>query len=68
MEFIVTYEKPYNPASSDTISRWIKYEFGKAGINTNVYKAHSCRAASTRKTRDNGVSITESLKILNCSP
>ena len=44
MEFIITYGKPHKPASSDTMS-----EFGKAGINTNVYTAHSCRAASTSK-------------------
>ena len=36
--FIITYSKPYKPASSDTISRWIKNELGIAGINTNVYK------------------------------
>ena len=62
MEFIITYGKPLKPASSDTISRWIKDEFGKAVINMNVYTAHSCRAASTSKTRDNGVSVTEILK------
>ena len=36
MEFIITYGKPHKLASSDSISRWIKNEFGKAGINTNV--------------------------------
>ena len=34
-EFIITYGKPHKPASSDTISRWIKDELGMAGINTN---------------------------------
>ena len=48
-EFIITYVKPYKPASSDTISRLIKGEPGMAGINTNVYKPHSCRSASTSK-------------------
>ena len=33
-----------------------------AGINTNVYKPHSCRSASTSKARDNGVSISGILK------
>ena len=33
-----------------------------AGINTNVYKTHSCRSASTNKARDNRVSITDILK------
>ena len=37
-EFIITYGKPHKPASSDTISRWIKDELGMADINTNVYK------------------------------
>ena len=62
MEFIVIYEKSHKLALSDTISRWIKDEFGKADINTNVYTEHSCRAASTNKARDNDVSVTESLK------
>ena len=61
-EFIITYGKPHKPASSDTISRWIKGGLGMAGINTNVYKPHSCWYASTRKARDNGVSITDILK------
>ena len=61
-EFIITYGKPHKPASSDTISRWIKGGLGMAGINTNVYKPHSCWYASTRKARDNGVSVTDILK------
>ena len=60
--FIITYSKPYKPASSDTISRWIKNELGIAGINTNVYKPQSCRSASASKARVNGVSITDILK------
>ena len=52
MEFVITYGKAHKPSSSGTISRWIKDEFGKAGININVYTAHSCRAASTSKTRE----------------
>ena len=51
-EFIITYGKPHKPASSDTISRWIKDELGIAGINTEVYKPHRRRYASTSKARD----------------
>ena len=58
-EFIITYGKPHKPASWDTMSRWIKDELGKVGINTNVYTTHSCRAASTSKAMDNGVSPTK---------
>ena len=62
MEFIIAYGKPHKAASSVTISQCIKNEFCKAGINANVYTAQSCRAASSSKTKDNGVSITEILK------
>ena len=59
---IITYGKPHKPASSDTISRSIKDEFGKTGMNTNVQTAHNCRATSASKAKGNGVSITEILK------
>ena len=61
-EFIITYGKPHKPASSDTISRWIKDELGMAGTNTDVYKPRRCWSASTSKVKDNGVSITDILK------
>ena len=53
-EFFSTCGKPHQPASSDKISRWIKDELGMAGINTNVYKPHSCWSALTSTARDNG--------------
>ena len=61
-EFIIAYGKPRKAESCDTISRWIRDKLGMAGINTNVYKPHSCRSASTSKARDNGVSITDIFK------
>ena len=61
-EFIITYGKQHKPALSDTISRWIKDEVGMTGINTNVYKPHSSRSASTSKARGNRVSITDIFK------
>ena len=48
--------------SSETISRLIKYELLKAGIDTSVFKAHSCRSASSSKARDAGVSVVKILK------
>ena len=46
-ELFINHQKPYKPVSKATISRWIKVTLNKAGINTNIYKAHSTRAAST---------------------
>ena len=34
-ELITTYGKPRKPASSDTISRWIKDKLGMAGTKMN---------------------------------
>ena len=44
---LVSFEKPYQPVSTDTISRWLKTISAKSGIDTSVFKGHSTRAAST---------------------
>ena len=46
-QLFLSYQKPHNPVSTDTIGRWIKVVMAKAGINTEMYGAHSTRAAST---------------------
>ena len=40
----ITYNKPI---SNETVSHWIKNFMATAGIDTNQYKSHSTRAAST---------------------
>ena len=47
---------------SETIPRWIKDELSKAGIDTPVFKAHSCTSAFSSKARDADVSVSEILK------
>ena len=47
---IITYEKPYKNTSANSFSRWVKEELTNAGIDTNIYKAYNCRAASKDKT------------------
>ena len=61
-DLIISYGKPHKPVSSETISRWIKDELSKAGVDTSVFKAHSCRSASSSKARDAGISVSEILK------
>jgi hypothetical protein len=46
-QLFVSFQKPHKPVSTDTIARWIKTVMSKAGINTEIYGAHSTRAAST---------------------
>ena len=61
-DLIISYGKPHKAVSSETIPRWIKDEFSKAGVNTSVFKVHSCRSASSSKARDAGISVPEILK------
>ena len=42
-----------------SIARWIKDILAMAGININIYKAHSTRSASTSKAESLGLSIEE---------
>ena len=56
-ELLISYVKPYKPVSTDTIARWIKSVLQRAGVDTNVYSAHSIRAASTSKAKQNSVNI-----------
>ena len=58
-DLISGYGKPHKPVSSETISRLIKDEFSKAGVDTLVFKAHSCRSVSSSKWRDACVSVSE---------
>ena len=56
-ELLVSYIKPYKPVSTDTIARWIKTVLQRAGVDTNIFSAHSVRAASTSKAKQNSVNI-----------
>ena len=53
----ITIRKPYHGASPDTIARWIKDMLSLSGIDTGVFTAHSCRAASTSSGLFRGISI-----------
>ena len=46
-KLILCYKKPFQPASKDTIGRWIKEVMNNSGIDVNIFKAHSIRGAST---------------------
>ena len=46
---LISYIKPFKAVTSATIGRWIKTVLTQAGIDTNVFTAHSTRSASTSK-------------------
>ena len=58
-KLIITYGKLHKEASSDTLPRWIKEELSHAGIDVTIFQAHSYRAASTSKSRQQGMKILE---------
>lgn len=46
-KLFISFVKPHNHISRDTLSRWIKMVLDMAGIDTTVFSAHSTRSAST---------------------
>lgn len=52
----------YKSVSTSTLSRYIKQVMATAGIDTNMYKAHSVTGASTSSTVRNGISMKRILK------
>ena len=59
---MITYGKPHKETSSDTLSMWIKGELSNTGIDVTILQAHSCRAASTSKPRQQGMKNSEIVK------
>ena len=43
----LSYVRPHKPVTSQRIAHWIKDTLRKAGVDTNTFKAHSVRGAST---------------------
>lgn len=54
---LLTYKRPHRPATTQTISRWIKHTLTKSGVDTSVFAAHSTRHASTSAASLAGVNI-----------
>ena len=62
INLLLPMEKPYHPASKDTLARWIKDLFSLSGTDTSMFKPHSCRSASTSKSSSSGAAIEQILK------
>ena len=46
-QLFISYNKPHKPVTIATISRWARGTMSAAGINTQLFKPHSTRAASS---------------------
>lgn len=56
-QLFLSYKKPHKKVSKETIARWIRTTLNRAGINTNKFKPHSTRSASTSAAAATGASI-----------
>ncbi|CAG9137755.1 unnamed protein product [Plutella xylostella] len=54
---LFTYKKPFRPASTQTIGRWLKETLSASGIDTTIFSAHSTRHAATSSAARAGVSF-----------
>lgn len=53
----ISFQKPYKKVTSQTLSRWVIETLAEAGLDTNIFTAHSTRHAATSTAKDKGVSI-----------
>ena len=56
-QLLLSHIKLYKKVQSYTIVNWVKLALKMMGIYTSLYKAHSCRSASTSKAKVLGVSL-----------
>ena len=54
--------EPFGPVSGNTIGRWIKTYLSFAGINTDIFSAHSTRGAAASGAVRSGVPIDSILR------
>ena len=60
-QLFVSFIKPHNPVTSSTIARWLKLIMCDAGIDINMFKAHSTRSACTSAASAQGVTTEDIL-------
>ena len=63
--FFITYIKPIRAAYRDTMWRWTKKIMNESGLDTKLFKPHSCRSASRSAATNAGVTIDSVLKQRN---
>ena len=64
---LISFRKPHKPVSSASIARWMKELLKEAGVDTEVFKAHSTRAASTSTAKAQGVSMADIMNMAGWS-
>lgn len=60
--FWLSVNPPHKPISKSSLTRWITSLLNKAGIDTETFKSHSLRAASSSKVSQQGISTKDILE------
>ena len=60
-QLLLSYRKPYKEIASSTVSGWIKKALELANMETNAFKWHSTRSASTSKVNLTGLALSNIL-------
>ena len=63
----VAVKIPHKAVTAATTSRWLKEILCRAGVDMNIFKAHSTRTVSTSAAKARGVSIVDVMKAANCT-
>ena len=56
-KLFVSYQKPHKPVGTQTLSRWIRNILSAAGINMQIFGAHSVRASSSAAAKRGGATV-----------
>lgn len=58
----ISFMKPHNTVSRDTVSRWVKQMMILAGIDVNTFTPHSTRGAASVAAKQAGVPIQDIMR------
>ena len=58
-QLYLSYRKPYKEIASSTVFGWIKKVLQLANVDTNAFKGHSTRSASTYKVNLKGLALSD---------
>ena len=58
-----SYGKLHNPITAPTLSRWLRMVLKNAGIDTDIFKAHSVRGASKTAAMNSNVPLDDVMKM-----
>lgn len=63
----ISYVKPHKPISAPSLARWLRSLLKASGVNSDIFKAHSVREASTTAAANSNVPLSEILQMADWS-